>query len=80
MADDFEIEDGIPIPPRYGGSQWITRLRKLNVGQSTFFAGVAVRRISGSVAHAQKMLPGVKFTTRTAKKDGVTGVRIWRTA
>jgi hypothetical protein len=73
----IDIETGIPVPTiRHSRSlgEIGTALRALSVSQSAFIPGRHSRNIGGYAAH----LKPKKFTFRSAEKNGVKGVRVWR--
>lgn len=72
---DFKIEDkhAIPAARQHNGRREKYPWSKLEVGQSFFVEGVALRSMSSTASHAGRR-NGKKFIARVV--DG--GVRVWR--
>ncbi len=77
----------IPIPPaRRNPNSVCGRIRALKLGESEWFAHRLGREQSAiatsglAVARAKDAPPGMKFTTRACRDNGVDGTRIWRIA
>ena len=76
----FEIEHGVPMPKLRSEYQF----EDMAVGDSFFVSaeeaeemGIGKTTISSAASYAGKRLK-VKFITKSAVKDGVQGVRVWR--
>ena len=70
------FESSIAMPDRkFPGVKGGSMLKEMNIGDSYFDAKYSPTRIST----AKKNL-GYKFSTRTVTENGVTGIRVWRTA
>lgn len=83
-VDGFDFN--VPIPPvRFKmkhkrkspmkGAK-VSRLWKMPVGGSDFFAGTTVAKVHGRFIPQKK--EGWKITARTVIEDGIKGVRVWR--
>lgn len=75
----IEIEDGIPIPRAFAGSNKFP-FAKLEVGQSFFVPAGEQRQSFSSVVRYNKTLAPKRFTCRKWDQDGVAGFRVWRIA
>jgi hypothetical protein len=71
----FEIEDehAIPAARQHSGRREKYPWSQLDVGQSFFVEGVALRSMSSTASHAGRR-NGKKFIAR----DAEGGVRVWR--
>ena len=72
------IDDYVPLPNRTGGPgrrKW--PFDKLAVGQSFFAPG---KLSMGSTYMVAKARTGFEFTQSRVVENGVSGVRVWRTA
>jgi len=88
---EFEVEDGVPIPPWAKGrtmprSPLRIAVESLEIGQSIFVPkvrGIDLSRTKSRVTtagqNAKLTFPSRKFSVRLHEKDGVSGARIWRT-
>ncbi len=74
MADEFEIESDIPLPPTLAGRPAKYPWDKMKLGDSFFSPN---RNVSTCVSHTNKK-SGMKFTVRKSTKGGVEGWRVWR--
>lgn len=68
----FEVEKGIPIPPRGKNAGVTNILRQMKPGESFWTNGTAQ-----NVLYLARQT-GIKITTRAEVKDGKAGCRIWR--
>jgi hypothetical protein len=73
----FLIEDGIPIPPKGGTTQY--PWPEIGMGQSVFVPGdQRVVRLTRTALSAWAISNGRKFTCRVCTENGVAGIRVWR--
>ena len=82
-GDSFEIEDHVPLPVQNNRSRKSFPWADMKPGQSFFAAGYVVRGSSRvgkriSTATARKLHPGSSWVVREEVKDGIDGVRVWR--
>lgn len=66
------------IPKRGGGRPAIYPWRELEIGDSFFVGGLRHGEISGALRYAS-VRHGMKFAARVDQKNGVKGLRIYRT-
>lgn len=76
MADELQIEKGIPLPTlgRAGRSRWA----EFEVGDSAFFLDRARSSLATASCDWGRHHGGRKFATRVVTENGVKGVRVWR--
>lgn len=70
--NELEIEKGVPLPERMMGNVTST-LRKMEISDSIFIAG---KKSVGQLNLA--LLKPMRFASRSEKKDGQDGIRLWR--
>ena len=83
--NEFKIEKGVPLPG-VNGKRSRYPWKDMSPGESVFLPG---RRISAAApgdgpiittGHPGRSVPGTKWAMRTVTENGVSGVRVWRTA
>jgi hypothetical protein len=77
------IETSIPLPKPPGplpGFSKYEPMRYLKVGESFFVTGTKLSSArQGAQTFARRVARGARWAFAVAEKDGVQGVRIWRT-
>ena len=76
---NYEIEDGIVLPAhaRHTGCAkypW----KQMRVDQSFFVSTADAKNIYSNISHANKAYAPRRYKGKTAEKDGIRGVRVWR--
>lgn len=73
--EEFKIDKGLPIPKTYSRKLKYP-LRQMEIGDSIFISGGVHNQIGSAITRARPL----KFTTRMVVENGVSGIRVWRTA
>lgn len=86
----YEIEKDIPIPPPWGRPGYDEvkyPIFEMEVGDSIFVPVPEGKKIetvrntlNANFRRKAVSVTGRRFACRTAEKDGVKGLRVWRTA
>jgi hypothetical protein len=82
------IEKNIPLPARANARKSVVPWASMKPGDSVFLPGyvqTGAQRKKGdetiiSLNYAKVKVPGSAWACRVETKDGVRGVRVWRTA
>lgn len=77
----LSVTDAVPMPKPIAGRQRVYPFDKLEPGSSFFVPGAnKSNHVSPSIRWWKRAHPEQVFTVRKVTEDGVTGVRVWRTA